>query len=129
MLLKHVGLTCSTEDKADKFYQDLLGLSKSEPKTLPSDLSKAIFNLEAELQIINYMDEKLHFEVFITSLIDNKSRQISHQCLEVDALSDFIAKCRTLNVEISQIPKGDKTLTFIKDFDGNLFEIKAVDRI
>jgi hypothetical protein len=29
-----------------------------------------------------------------------------------------------LGVEITQIPKGDRTLTFIKDFDGNLFEIK-----
>jgi hypothetical protein len=29
-----------------------------------------------------------------------------------------------MEVEISQIPKGDKTLTFIKDYDGNLFEIK-----
>ena len=81
--------------------------------------------LVAELQIINYQNEKLHFEVFITSLIDNEARQIAHQCLEVDALSDFIEKCRTLNVEISQITKGDKTLTFIKDFDGNLFEIKG----
>ncbi len=30
----------------------------------------------------------------------------------------------SLNVDIARIPKGDKTLTFIKDFDGNLFEIK-----
>ena len=124
MLLKHVGLTCSTEENSDKFYKDLLGLNKSDPKTLPSALSKAIFNLDAELQIINYMDEKVHFEVFITGLIDNKSSQIAHQCLEVDALFDFIEKCRALNVELSRIPKGDKTLTFIRDFDGNLFEIK-----
>jgi len=44
MLLRHVGLICSSEENSDKFYQDLLGLNKSEPKTLPSDLSKAIFN-------------------------------------------------------------------------------------
>ena len=126
MFLKHVGLACSTEENADKFYQGLLGLNKSAPKTLAPDLAKAIFNLQAELQIINYQDDKLHFEVFITSLIDNESRQIAHQCLEVDALPDFIEKCRTLNVAISQISKGDKTLIFIKDFDGNLFEIKGV---
>lgn len=126
MLLKHVGLACRSVENSDKFYRDLLGLNKSEPKTLAPDLSKAIFNLEAELQIINYQDEKLHFEVFITGMIDPKSSQIAHQCLEVDALPDFIEKCRILNVEISQISKGDKTLTFIKDFDGNLFEIKGV---
>ena len=122
MLLKHVGLACSTETNADKFYQTLLGLNKSEPKTLPLDLSRAIFDVEAELKIIDYMSKDLHFEVFIASRIDNKHRQIAHLCLEVGALSEFIQKCRSLGVEISRIPKGDKILTFIKDFDGNLIE-------
>lgn len=125
MLLKHVGLACSTEDNADNFYKDLLGLNKSEPKTLPSDLAKAIFKLDAELQIINYMNENIHFEVFITGLPDNQSGQIAHQCLEVEDLAGFIEKCRHLNIEVTQIPKGDKILTFIRDFDGNLFEIKG----
>jgi catechol 2,3-dioxygenase-like lactoylglutathione lyase family enzyme len=124
MLLRHVGLICSSEENSDKFYQDLLGLNKSEPKTLPSDLSKAIFNLDAELPIINYMDRNVYFEIFITSENKRNNLNIEHLCLEVDDLTGFIDKCRSLNVEITQIPKGDKTLTFIKDFDGNLFEIK-----
>ena len=123
MLLKHVGLTCSSEGKADKFYRDLLGLKKSEPKTLTSDLSKAIFNLDAELQLINYLDENIHFEIFISDQINITPNPIDHQCLEVDDLAGFIEKCRSIEVEVARIPKGDKTLTFIKDFDGNLFEI------
>ena len=126
MLLKHVGLACSTEDNADKFYQKLLGLNKSEPKMLPSDLSSAIFNVDAEMPIINYTGEKVHFEIFITGLVDDRSGKIAHQCLEVDDLSAFIEKCRAFSVPISQIPKGDRFLTFIRDFDGNLFEIKGV---
>jgi catechol 2,3-dioxygenase-like lactoylglutathione lyase family enzyme len=125
MLLKHVGLTCSTEDNADKFYRDLLGLNKSEPKPLPSDLCHAIFNLDAELQMINYQDDHTHFEIFITNQLSTSQRQIDHQCLEVDDLAGFIEKCRGMGVEVARIPKGDKTLTFIKDFDGNLFEIKG----
>ena len=123
MLLRHAGLTCSTEDNADKFYRDLLGLNKSEPKKLPSDLSKAIFNLEAELQMINYMDEHVHFEIFVTNQPRAAQRPIEHLCLEVDDLTGFIEKCRRMQAAVALIPKGDKTLTFIKDFDGNLFEI------
>jgi catechol 2,3-dioxygenase-like lactoylglutathione lyase family enzyme len=124
MLLKHVGLTCSSEENADKFYRDLLGLKKSDPKTLASDLSKAIFNIEVQLEIINYMDQNTHFEVFITSLNEINSAQIAHQCLEIEYLSGFIDKCHALGVAVNVIPKGEKTLTFVKDFDGNLFEIK-----
>ena len=124
MRLKHVALVCTSEEKSDKFYQDLLGLKKSEPKTLPSALSKSIFNLDSELVIINYLNEHLHFEIFITDRSKDSTRQIEHLCLEVGDLNDFLNKCNILGVEVVQIPKGDKTLIFIKDFDGNLFEIK-----
>ena len=92
---------------------------------MPSDLCQAIFNLDAQLQIINYMDENIHFEIFVTNQFSTSSRQIEHLCLEVSDLAVFIEKCRNLNVDVAQIPKGDKTLIFIKDFDGNLFEIKG----
>jgi len=124
MILQHVALVCTSEEKSDKFYQGLLGLKKSEPKTLPSALSKSIFNLDSELVIINYLNEHLHFEIFITDRSNDSTRQIEHYCLEVGNLKDFINRCKILGVEIVQISKGDRTLTFIKDFDGNLFEIK-----
>lgn len=124
MRLKHVALVCTSEEKSDKFYQGLLGLEKSEPKTLPAVLSKSIFNLDSELVIINYLNEHLHFEIFITDRSKDRTGQIEHYCLEVGNLEDFINKCKILGVEIAQIPIGDSTLTFVKDFDGNLFEIK-----
>ncbi len=52
MVLRHVGLTSCSEEKADAFYKDLLGLKKSEPETLNSALSKSIFNIDSELVII-----------------------------------------------------------------------------
>jgi len=120
-----VALTSSSEEKSDAFYAGLLGLIKSEPKILPLELAKAIFNLESELLMINYQDEHVHFEIFIIGQNRGKSRKIEHPCIEVDNLEVFLEKCRRLNVDIARIPKGDKTLTFIRDFDGNLFEIKG----
>jgi catechol 2,3-dioxygenase-like lactoylglutathione lyase family enzyme len=124
MLLKHVALVCSSEKRADRFYRDLLGLKKSEPRQLPAALARATFDLETDLLIINYRGDNLHFEVFIAGRIENVAAPINHVCLEVDNLQNFIKKGHDLGVAISQIPKGDYTLTFIRDFDGNLFEIK-----
>jgi len=125
MILRHVALTSSSEKKSDKFYQTLLGLQKSEPKTLPLTLSKAIFDINSELKIINYLDEYLHFEIFLTSYTINNVRKIAHVCLEVDDLEAFLEKCRTLQVKIVQVPKADKLLSFISDYDDNFFEIKG----
>ncbi len=124
MILRHMALTCSSEKRSDRFYKNLLGLEKSEPKILPRPLSKAIFNVDSELIMINYQGEQVHFEIFITGHSKNDGRQIEHVCLEVNDLQNFLKKCHDLDVEISQIPKGDRSLIFIRDYDGNLFEIK-----
>jgi len=125
MILRHVALTCSSEEKSDKFYKSLLGLQKSEPKTIPPALSKALFDINAELKIINYRNEYLHFEIFLTRHSNSSVRRIEHVCLEVDDLATFLEKCRTLQVKIVQVSREDKLLTFISDDDGNLFEIKS----
>ena len=125
MILKHLALTCSSEEKSDKFYQNLLGLQKSAPKTIPPSLSKALFDIDAELKIVNYTDDRLHFEIFFTDRTKSDPRPIEHACLEVDGLEEFLEKCRALQVTIIQAPKGDKLITFISDDDGNLFEIKG----
>ena len=120
MVLRHIGLTCGSVENSDRFYKDLLGLEKSEPKTLPASLSKSIFNLDAELVMINYLNEDLHYEIFITARSQDSSRQIEHLCLEVADLSVFLNKCDSLGVEVARIPKGDKMLTFIRDFHRQL---------
>ena len=125
MILQHVALTCSSEEKADKFYQDLLGLQKSEPKIIPPALSKALFDIDSELKIINYQDENLHFEIFFSDQNSGAAKRIDHACLQVDDLEALLERCRTLQVKIVQVPKGDNLLTFISDDDGNPFEIKS----
>ncbi|MFC1516880.1 VOC family protein [Thermodesulfobacteriota bacterium] len=127
MFLKHVALVCRSEKNSDTFYEQLLGLKKQDPKMLPDDLSKQIFNLDAEYPIINYIDDNSHFEIFIDdSLVPHQNeKKIEHVCIEIEDLEAFLEKCRALDVGIRQIPKGEKLLTFIRDFDGNLFEIKS----
>lgn len=125
MNLRHVALACSSEEKADKFYADLLGLKKADPKRLPSALSKAIFNIESEQIIINYVGQTVHFEIFINNRKTKSAGKVEHVCLEVVDLDAFLAKCRTLGVKIVQVPKEHKLLTFILDDDDNLFEIKS----
>ena len=124
MILRHVALVCSSEKNSDRFFKNLLGLEKSKPKILARPLSKAIFNVDAELLMINYRGEKIHFEIFIADQSVNRLKQIGHVCLEVQDLNAFLKQCHHLEIEVMQVPKGDRTLTFIRDDDGNLFEIK-----
>ena len=124
MIMRHAALTCSSEQNSDRFFQDVLGLEKEKPKTLAVSLAKAIFDVDTELAMINYHGENVHFEIFITGQPVKQSNAIDHVCLEVKDLHALLDKCRRLEMAVIQVPKGDRTLTFIRDDDGHLFEIK-----
>jgi catechol 2,3-dioxygenase-like lactoylglutathione lyase family enzyme len=123
MQFKHVALVCRSEEKSDQFYIDLLGLKKISEKTIPSALSNQIFNIDSEFKIVNYANDNIHFEIFIDDKKRSKTNRIDHVCIQVDDLESFLEKCRAMALEILQVPKGDAFITFIKDDDGNLFEI------
>ena len=61
---------------------------------------------------------------FLSDRRDFVEKQIGHVCIDVDDLDQFLADCNALEVEVRRVPKGDSQVTFIADYDGNLFEIK-----
>lgn len=124
MQLKHIAQVSSTEENADRLYQDVLGLKKISEKTLPTSLANDIFNVNTELKIVNYTNDAVHFEIFISDTHHSQTNKIGHVCLEVEKLESFLERCRQNAVEVIQVPKGDALITFIKDIDGALFEIK-----
>jgi catechol 2,3-dioxygenase-like lactoylglutathione lyase family enzyme len=128
MQLKHVALVCSSEKNSDTFYRDLLGLEKKGTKVLPNTLSHQIFDLDSEYTIVNYADDTVHFEIFLDSPGGGPKNSVAHICVEVDDLTEFLTKCRSFGTPIRQIPKENGVITFISDFDGNLFEIKERTR-
>jgi len=122
---KHTALVCRSENNADRFYKELLGLEKAAPKILPADLSQAIFGVDSELTIINYTGDDMHFEIFIAANPQDNVPKIEHTCIEVASRGKLIENCGELNITVKQVPKGNKTLLFVLDLDGNLFEVKS----
>jgi len=127
MDLLHVALTSSSEDRADGFYVGLLGLKKAEPKILAAEISRALFGVDQELTVINYVGGAAHFEVFVCLAAPTPVRRIEHACIAVENLPEFLRKCEKVQVEVIRVPKGESLITFIKDADGNLFETKEAD--
>ncbi len=125
MKLLHVGIVCSSEENADKFYAGLLGLEKMVPKELPAQTANAIFGIASPMKMINYLGNAVRIEIFVGAGGPAKQGHVDHVCFEIEEIEAFLQKCREENIEIIQVPRNDYTVTFIKDFDGNLFEIKG----
>ena len=52
------------------------------------------------------------------------ARRIDHVCIAVESLPELLRRCEGAGVVVLRVPKGESLITFIKDTDGNLFEIK-----
>lgn len=123
MKIAHIGLTASSEEKADRFYNQILCLKKAPPKIVKASIAKSLFNLNSAITYINYFNDNIRFEIFI--LPDLKEElSPNHVCLEVEDKESFLNKCSTSGVTIKRLVKEDKEVIFISDFDGHLFEIK-----
>ncbi|RLB82086.1 MAG: hypothetical protein DRH17_06975 [Deltaproteobacteria bacterium] len=126
MRLNHVALVCSSEQRADAFYEGILGLKKIKSFVLSKDLSRQIFGIDHECPVVVYGNDQFTAEVFVAARAPERGAGFEHVCLEVQDRDAFVKRCHAMEVAVNQIPKGDALLTFVKDYDGNLFEIKEL---
>ena len=122
MMIKHIALECEDREKAKKFFTEILGLPLTREFEISSELSKSIFGIDDACEIITFDDGNACFELFITKR--PHSINYDHVCIEVDEMEGFISHCKNNGIEPIIVPKGEKSLVFVKDFSGNLFEIK-----
>jgi catechol 2,3-dioxygenase-like lactoylglutathione lyase family enzyme len=124
MRLLHVGLVSGSQKNADGFFKDILGLEKGEKKHLEADLSNEIFGFNGASDFFYYQNESTVFEVFINDRKDTINNQIGHVCLEVAGRDNLAERCKKAGLSVEKINKKGSVLMFIRDFDGNLYEIK-----
>jgi catechol 2,3-dioxygenase-like lactoylglutathione lyase family enzyme len=122
--LNHAALVCSSEQRADDFYEGVLGLRKIKSFLLSRELARQIFEIEGECQVLVYGDSLFTVEVFLATPAPGRETSFEHICVEVKNIEKFVNRCEAMQVEVNRVPKGDRFLTFVKDYDGNLFEIK-----
>jgi catechol 2,3-dioxygenase-like lactoylglutathione lyase family enzyme len=121
-VLNHVALECSDMEKAKTFFTIILGMPLMKTFTVSAELSEAIFGIKEHVDVDVYDNEQTRFEVFITKTV--KLSGYKHICIEIDDKQTFINRCKTHGIEPMIIQKDGKDLLFVKDFSGNLFEIK-----
>ena len=127
MKLNHVALVSSSEQRAHDFYEGVLGLSRTKSFVVSSELCRQIFDIDEECRVIVYGNSQFSVEVFLGTPGAGMRTRFEHICVAVTNLEEFLKKCETMNVEVNRVPKGDRLLTFVRDYDGNMFEIKALE--
>ena len=120
--LHHVALRCSDKQKAEIFFTKILGLTRAKSFTISDDLSCSIFGIKKSVEIEVYEDGTTRFEVFIDST--GQKTGYEHTCIEVSDGEEFVSRCNKYGIEPALIKKDGRDLLFVRDFSGNLYEVK-----
>ena len=126
MKIEHIAVGYNSEEEADRFFIDLLGLKKIRSKSVPEDLMKKFFSVKKESKFVLYGNQDSNFEVFITN--DNRRAQdvFTHSCLLIENRDEFVDKTSSMGYDLVKVPRKNSNsyYLFIKDGFQNLYEIK-----
>mgnify|MGYP002725699728 CR=1 FL=1 len=123
MQLNHVGIINKSEEQALKYYVDFLGLKKTKESFLAPELSEQLFSVSEELKVLVVENEGIKIEVFISDF-QPENPNFTHFAITVDSISQLVEKAKQHNAEVIIGKHKDKTVYFLKDFSGNIIEVK-----
>jgi len=122
----HVAIYNRSAEEARQFYGELLGLTESYHFELAKELAEKIFDVSQALEVLVFTSDTLKLEVFVSGEEVPVATAINHICLEVEERPEFIRRCRSLGLEVREILREHGVTIFVKDFYGNLLEIKEL---
>lgn len=125
MVLNHIGTVNGSEEEAVRFYADFLGLEKTREFVVAAGLSEQLFSVSREIKVLVFERQGIKIEVFICPDCMPPSPDFRHIGLFVEDLPGILEKARRAEVKVIEGRSGEKIVHFLKDFSGNLIEIKA----
>jgi catechol 2,3-dioxygenase-like lactoylglutathione lyase family enzyme len=126
MQLNHTGIISKTEDMAVRFYQNFLGMEKTREYTVTPELANQLFSVFLEMKVVTFSKDDVKVEIFICPEYVLPAPNISHFCLHLESFPEILETAQKAGVELITGQKGDKKVYFLKDFSGNMIEIKPV---
>jgi catechol 2,3-dioxygenase-like lactoylglutathione lyase family enzyme len=122
--LLHGALTVSSEARAERVFVELFGLSLVKVFEVGPELCAALFGFAGEARARVYAAGEASVEVFVCPGAPAIGRRFEHLCFELADLEDVSARAIALGMEVRRFHKGDKEVVFVRDEDGNLYELK-----
>jgi hypothetical protein len=124
--IEHIAVSSNTEEESDRFFIELLDLKKERAFVVSDDLMEQFFGVRKALKIIRYGNEELSVETFITNDNSKAIDRFTHICLIIEDRERLIEKAKEFNLKLIKVPRknSDGFYLFLKDYFGNLYEIK-----
>lgn len=120
-MVKHIALETTARDIHD-FYVEILGGKITRKFTLRENEALKIFRMPEQIEVVEIQLQKLKLVLFIYEVFEQDSLQ--HICLQLNRAAEIFGKARQNNYWTHLRKKDKSEAYFIKDNNGNMFEIR-----
>jgi len=122
MKFEHIALSVSDQEEIENFYTNVLGMKQIKNFALRKDLSTKVFGINKETNVFHLQKDRIVFEIFVTT--GYRKKAFDHVCISIKNREDFLNKALLHGYKVIRIERELFDLIFIRDKDGNTFEIK-----
>jgi catechol 2,3-dioxygenase-like lactoylglutathione lyase family enzyme len=124
MKLEHIALSISDHKEIERFYKKVLGMKQIKNFVLKRELTASIFEIDEEIDVFLLQKDNLIFEIFITTVFSRQT--FNHICFSINNRERFVNKIIKSGYKVLRVEREFFDLIFIRDQDGNIFEIKEM---
>lgn len=126
--INHVSLCNRSSDQAESFFNGILGLERLYEFDLPAHITRKIFGIAQTYRVLVYGNQRMKIEVFICPNGALSAPAPLHICLELADPDETIRLAQAAGLDTIILQRQDHRTRFIKDFDGNIFELKSIQK-
>jgi catechol 2,3-dioxygenase-like lactoylglutathione lyase family enzyme len=114
-------------ERAQSVFEDLFGLERTKDFTGPAGLTNNLFGVDQEARILVYAAGPVDLEVFVSQSAAGRAPGFAHLCMGAANRDELVAKAEHAGFGVRRHARPDGSfIIFIRDLDGNLFEIKEL---
>ena len=123
----HSAVTVGSEERAGKLFGELFGMTVVKEFSVDEGISEALFGFSGRAKIIVYDAGGTTVEAFVCPERVRGSDRYDHLCLEVPDRGEFLGRAAAMELAINRYEKNGREVVFIRDWDGNFYEIKEAE--
>ena len=125
-MIDHACVEVSSKERCREVFEEVLGLKPAYSFQVEKDFMERMFGIYSSCEAVVYRVGDAKIEVFIRPEMEKPGRITSHLCLLLPDRERILKSAEERGLSILHHPRDGRPLYYIRDHDGNLYEIKEL---
>jgi len=120
----HAAVTHKSAEQAERIFGELFAMKLAKRFVADAELIEPLFGQRRSIEILVFEADGASIEVFVDPELEGLGTRFEHLCFVVPDRESLLVEARLLGLEVSRLATATKDVAFLRDADGNRYEIK-----